>query len=174
MRDVGNQTGSVAGTLQPLIAGRSDSTVSPRFSGWPVRRGIADHLLHRRLASQAQIASGLLSRPTPSLIGVEVRAVARQVHKTHLQLRGPQIVLHRLATMGWGIIPDDLHRSRVPVPQSHQEGNRGSAVAVTLQFYPFHLAGLHTNRRIIARLLTIPRAGRVHQSLLPPQHPLAP
>ena len=43
---------------------------------------VADPLLHRcpaAQAAQAQIASGLLSRPAPdSLIGVEVRAVARQ------------------------------------------------------------------------------------------------
>ena len=39
----------------------------------------ADPLLYRRLAPQAQIAGGLLLHPTPDgLIGIEVRAVARQ------------------------------------------------------------------------------------------------
>ena len=38
--------------------------------------------LRSLLASQAQIASGLLSHPTPDgLVAVEVRAVARQVHQ---------------------------------------------------------------------------------------------
>ena len=65
-----------------------DRTAAPSHlvfpSGQPGQE-FADPLLHRRPAAQAQIASDLLSRPTPdSLIGVEVRAVARQVHQPQL------------------------------------------------------------------------------------------
>ena len=87
MPGAGNRGGSLAGVFRPLIAGPSGSAVSLRLSGWTARPGICrpsprptpGQALHRRPAPQAQIASGLLSRPAPdSLIGVEVRAVARQ------------------------------------------------------------------------------------------------
>ena len=82
----GNRGGSLAGVFRPLIAGPSGSAVSPRLSGWTARPGICRHAPDRRPAAQAQIASDLLSRPTPdSLIGVEVRAVARQVHHAPVQ-----------------------------------------------------------------------------------------
>ena len=83
----GNRGGGLAGVFRPLIAGSSGSAVSPRLSGWSARPGICrpsplptqGQARHRRPAAQAQIASGLLSRPTPaSRSGVEVRAVARQ------------------------------------------------------------------------------------------------
>ncbi len=71
----------------------------------------ADPLLHRRPAPQAQIASGLLSGPaSDSLIGVEVRAVARQVHQPQLQLRRPEVLPHRFPTVGRRIVPDDPQR----------------------------------------------------------------
>ena len=111
MPGAGNRGGSLAGVFRPLIAGPSGSAVSPRLSGWPDQPGICHPLLHRRPAPQAQIASGLLSRPAPdSLIGVEVRAVARQVHQPQLQLRRPEVLPHRLPTVGWRIVPDDPQR----------------------------------------------------------------
>ena len=85
--DVGNRAGNLAGVLRPLTAVLSGSGASPRLSGWPARPGSCrpspqptpGQALHRRPAAQTQIASGLLSRPTPDgLICVEVRAVARQ------------------------------------------------------------------------------------------------
>ena len=97
----GNRGGSLAGVFRPLIAGPSGSAVSPRLSGWTARpaQEFADTLLHRRPAAQAQIASDLLSRPTPdSLIGVEVRAVARQVHQPQLQFRRPEVLPLSIAT----------------------------------------------------------------------------
>ena len=116
----GNRGGSLAGALRPLIAGPSGSAVSPRLSGWTARPGICrpsprptpGQALHRRPAPQAQIASGLLSRPAPdSLIGVEVRAVSPAepalvntgVHQPQLQLRRPEVLPHRLPTVGWRI-----------------------------------------------------------------------
>ena len=59
-------------------------------------------------------------------------------------------------------------------PQLHQEGRRGPGVAVALQFHPLHLSRLQAHRRTVADLLPIPRAGRLHQSRVPFQHPLAP
>ena len=53
---------------------------------------IADSLLYQDLASQTQIPGRLLSHPAPDcLIGIEVRAAARQVHETQVQARGPQV-----------------------------------------------------------------------------------
>ena len=60
---------------------------------------IDDPLLNRRLASQAQVARRLLSRPAPDgLIGVEVWAVARQINQPQPQAGRPQILPYRLAT----------------------------------------------------------------------------
>ena len=113
MPGAGNRGGSLAGVFRPLIAGPSGSAVSPRLSGWTARPGICrpsprptpGQALHRRPAAQAQIASGLLSRPAPDgLIGVEVPAVARAepapvetgVHQPQLQPRRPEVLPHRL------------------------------------------------------------------------------
>ena len=94
-------------------------------------------LLHRRSASQAQVPGRLFPRPSPNgFICVEVWAVARQIHQPQPQARPAQILPHRLATMGWGIIPDYLKRPKVPLAQLVQKGCRGSAVAVSLQFPP--------------------------------------
>ena len=84
--------------------------------------------------------------PSPSLIGVEVRAVARQVHQPQLQLRRPEVLPHRFPTVGRRIVPDDPQRPWTLFLQLGQEGNRGPAVAVALQFYPFHLARLQAHR----------------------------
>ena len=94
-------------------------------------------LLHRRSASQAQVPGRLFPRPSPNGFScVEVWAVARQIHQPQPQARPAQILPHRLATMGWGIIPDYLKRPKVPLAQLVQKGCRGSAVAVSLQFPP--------------------------------------
>ena len=123
MPGAGNRGGSLAGVFRPLIAGPSGSAVSPRLSGWPDQPGICHPLLHRRPAPQAQIASGLLSRSAPdSLIGVEVRAVARQVHQPQLQLRRPEVLPHRLPTVGWRIVPDDPQRPWMLFLQLRQDG----------------------------------------------------
>ena len=135
----------------------------------------AHPLLHRRSASQAQVPGRLFPRPSPDgFIGVEAWAVARQIHQPQPQARPPQILPHRLATMGWGIIPNYLKRPRVPLAQLVQKGCRGSAVAVSLQVHPFHLSRLQTHRRIVAGFLAIPRTAGVHQGWLSPQHPPAP
>ena len=147
----GNRGGSLAGVFRPLIAGPSGSAVSPRLSGWSARPGIFRPSPALPPCCPTQIASGLISRPTPdSRIGVEVRTVARQVHQPQPKPRRPQVLPHRLAPMRWRVVPDDLQRSRVLSPQLHQEGNRGLTVAVALQFHPFHLSRLQTHRRIVA------------------------
>ena len=124
-----------------LIAGpygRPSHLVFP--SGQPGR--IFDPLLHRRPAAQAQIASDLLSRPTPdSLIGVEVRAVARQVHQPQLQLRRPEVLPHRLPTMGRRIVPDDPQRLDVQL-SGRQLRSRCCCCP------PVHLAGLWTPPKV--------------------------
>ena len=125
---------------------------------------ISDPLLNGRLASQAQVARRLLSRPSPDrLVGVEVRAVTRQIHQP--QPRCPQILPHRLATMGRRVVPNHIQRPRVSLAQLGQEGRRCPGVAVTLQFHPLHLPGLQANRRVVAGLLPIARAAGVNQSL---------
>ena len=68
----GNRGGSLAGVFRLLIAGpvRQRRLTSSFRLGQPGQEFV-DPLLHRRPAPQAQIASDLLSRPTPdSLIGV--------------------------------------------------------------------------------------------------------
>ena len=96
------------------------------------------------------------------------------VHQPQLQLRRPEVLPHHLATVGWRIVPDDPQRPRMLFLQLRQEGNRGPAVAVALQFQPFHLARLQAHRCIVAGLLPLPRTAGVHQGCLSPQHPLAP
>ena len=130
MPGAGNRGGSLAGVFRPLIAGPSGSAVSPRLSGWTARPGICRPSpapapqAQIRPAPQAQIASGLRSRPAPdSLIGVEVRAVARQVHQPQLQLRRPEVLPHRFPTVGRRIVPDDPQRPWMLFLQLRQEGN---------------------------------------------------
>ena len=60
---------------------------------WTARPGIC-----RPAPARHRLPDDLLSRP--SLIGVEVRAVARQVHQPQLQLRRPEVLPHRFPTMG--------------------------------------------------------------------------
>ena len=96
------------------------------------------------------------------------------VHQPQLQLRRPEVLPHRLATVGWRIVPDDPQRPRMLFLQLRQEGNRGPAVAVARQFQPFHLARRQAHRCIVAGLLPLPRAIGVHQRRLTLQHPLAP
>ena len=152
--------------FRPLIAGPPAAPSHLVFPAGQPGQEFADPLLHRRPAAQAQIASGLLSRPTPdSLIGVEVRAVAGQVHQPQLQLRRPEVLPHRLPTMGRRIVPDDPQRPWMLFLQLRQEGNRGPAVAVALQFHPFHLARLQAHRRIVAGLL--PQDGVLRHEGLP-------
>ena len=87
------------------------------------------------------------------------------VQQAQPQARRPQIFTHRLPAVRRCVVPDHAQRPGVPLPQPVQEGSRGSGVAVALQFHPLHLARLQTNRRVVAGLFAIPRAGRVHQSL---------
>ena len=116
-RGVGNRALRLAGDLRPLIAGPSGNAVSPRPSGQPGQE-FAYSLLHRRPGPRAQIAGGFLSRPaSDGLIGIEVRAVPRQIHQPQAQVRRPQVLPHRLSVMGRGIVPDDPQRPRVLSPQ---------------------------------------------------------
>ena len=124
MPGAGNRGGSLAGVFRPLIAGPYGSAVSPRLSGWTARPGICRPAPAPPPAAQAQIASGLRSRPAPdSLSGVEVRAVARQVHQPQLQLRRPEVLPHRFPTVGWRIVPADPQRPWMLFLQLRQEGN---------------------------------------------------
>ena len=89
------------GLHQSLGLGLQDGpAASPHLffaAGQPSEEG-GDPLLHRRPASQTQITRRLLSRPAPDrLVGVEVRAVARQVHQPQPQARRPQVLPQRLA-----------------------------------------------------------------------------
>ena len=108
-----------------------------------------------------------------ALLG-HVVARSRDAHQPQLQARRPEVLPHRLPTVRRRVVPDDPQRPGVLSPQSRQEGNRGPAVAVALQFHPFHLARLQAHRRIVAGLLPVPRAARVHQRRLTLQHPLPP
>ena len=99
--DAGNRAGRFAGGFRLLIAGPSGSAASPRLSGWPARTGICRPSPAPSPCSPAQIASGLLSCPAPDgLIGVEVRAVPRQVYQPKPQARRPEVLPHRLPTVG--------------------------------------------------------------------------
>ena len=118
MPGAGNRGGSLAGVFRPLIAGPSGSAVSPRLSGWTARPGICrpsplptqGQALHRRPAPQAQIASGLLSRPAPdSLAGVEVRAVARRF--TSLSSSSGVLRYSRTASPRWAGALSQMTRS---------------------------------------------------------------
>ena len=155
--------GSFAGVLRPLM----QDPAAPSHLSWSPAEEVADHLL---AGAQAEIARRLLSGPAPNgLIGVEVRAVRRQVHQPQVKLR-PQIFPHRLATVGRRIVPDDPQRARVlrPVASGRQPRSRCCCCPPA-----FHLARLQAHCRIVAGLLPIPRAGRVYQSRLALQHPLA-
>ena len=74
-----------------LIAGPFGNAVSPHLSGQPTGQEIADPLLHRLPASQAQ---GCPSPPHPpdGRIGVEVRAVARQIHRSQTKPGSPEVL----------------------------------------------------------------------------------
>ena len=118
MPGAGNRGGSLAGVFRPLITGPSGSAVSPRLSGWTARPGICrpsplptqGQALHRRPALQAQIASGLLSRPAPdSLAGVEVRAVARRF--TSLSSSSGVLRYSRTASPRWAGALSQMTRS---------------------------------------------------------------
>ena len=113
------------------------------------RQEVSDPFLNRHPGPQAQVAGGLLSRPAPyCLIGIEVRAVARQVHQPQVQVRRPQVFPQGITTMGRRIVPDHVQPPAVLPLQLLQEGNRGPGVAVPLHFHPFHLTGLQAHRRI--------------------------
>ena len=60
----------------------------------------------------------------------EPSLVKTGVHQPQPQTRRPQVLPHRLAPMRWRVIPDHLQRPGVPLTQLHQEGGRGSRVAV--------------------------------------------
>ena len=81
MAGIGDRDGGYAGVPQPLdcrIVRQRRLTSSFRTAS-PSKK-VADFLLHQGFGPQAQVSGGLLSRPAPDrLIGVEVRAVARQV-----------------------------------------------------------------------------------------------
>ena len=86
--------------------------------------GVQQRNERARQSHEKRRAAGLLSRPAPdSLIGVEVRAVARQVHQPQLQLRRPEVLPHRFPTVGWRIVPDDPQRPWMLFLQLRQEGN---------------------------------------------------
>ena len=164
----------------PCLQDRGAAALDLVFPAGQPGQEAAYPLLHRRSASQAQVPGRRFPRPSPDgfigveVWGVEVWAVARQIHQPQPQARPPQILPHRLATMGWGIIPNYLKRPRAPLAQLVQKGCRGSAVAVSRQVHPFHLSRLQTHRRIVAGFLAIPRTAGVHQGWLSPQHPPAP
>ena len=115
--------------------------VSLRPFGWPARPGFSFSL-----PTQAQ-ASGLLSRPG-------FTAGPRQVIAAGQPWR-PQVLPHRLSTVGWRVVPDHV-QARSASPSIAQEGNRRSRVAVAIQFHPLDLAGLQAHRRVVAGLLAVP------------------
>ena len=177
---VGVGDGGYAGALRLLIAGCPAATLYFLFPGGQPNEEVADFLLNLFLGPQAQVSGGFLSRPAPDrLIGVEVRAVARQVHQPQPQARRPQIFTHRLAPVRRCVVPNHVERPSVPLPQPVQEGSRGSGVAVplllSLSKYPANpprpSPGIPPSSswpfRRSAGCSSPPR-------LAPPQHPLAP
>ena len=154
--------GSPAGVIRPLIA---DGPAAPSHLVFRLdspARNLPTLSCTAAPAAQAQIASGLLSRPAPyRLIGIEVRAVARQVHQSQPQARRPRqlrIASPRCAgalsqiTFGG---PERLRRNRA-------KKAAGFRRCCCPPVHPFHLARLQAHRRIVA-LLATPRAAGVHQ-----------
>ena len=136
-RTLGIGPGGAPECLGPGLQDRTAAALHLVLPAGQSGEEIADPLLNGRLASQAQVARRLLSRPSPDrLVGVEVRAVTRQIHQP--QPRCPQILPHRLATMGRRVVPNHIQRPGVSLAQLGQEGRRCPGVAVTLQFHPFH------------------------------------
>ena len=127
MPGAGNRGVSLAGVFRPLDCGTvRQRRLTSSFRLESPARNLPTLSLYRRPAPQAQIASGLLSLPAPdSLIGVEVRAVAGQVHQPQFQLRRPEVLPHRFPTVGRRIVPDDPQRPWMLFLQLGQEGNRG-------------------------------------------------
>ena len=117
MLGVENQAGSRAERLEPLIAGLFCSAASPIpffLSAEQSNVEMADSLLHLCLGSQAFVPGGRLSRRAPDgHISVEIRAVARQVHRLQRQTERPQVLPDRLAPMGRSVVPDHVQWSRV-------------------------------------------------------------
>ena len=94
MPDAGNRAETHARVDRPLIVEPSGSAVSHRPSGQTSQK-FADPLLHRCPVSQTQIASGLLSAPPPDgLMGVEVRAIVRQVYQPQPKDGRPEVLPH--------------------------------------------------------------------------------
>ena len=97
--------------------GVSQQLFSPRLQDGPAatldlllsadQRGeeASDPLLHPRIGPQAQISGGFLPHPAPDrLIGVEVRAVARQVDQPQFQTRRSLVPSHRLAAVRRSVV----------------------------------------------------------------------
>ena len=143
----GNRGGSLAGVFRPLIAGPSGSTVSPRLSGWTARRG---NFRPSPLPVPWFPSTGFRWLPLspsprwphrllrPGCSPAEPALVKTGVHQPQLQLRRPEVLPHRFPTVGRRIVPDDPQRPWMLFLQLRQEGNRGPAIAVALQFHPFH------------------------------------
>ena len=123
---------------------------------------------------QAQVASGLFSRPAPDgLISVEVWAVA-SVHEPQVQVRRPQVFPQRLATMGPGHCPRSRSAARCVSPATAPGRQPGPGVAVALKSHPLHLPRLQAHRWVVAGLLPVLGTGRVHQCRFSSEHPLVP
>ena len=123
----GNRCGSLAGVLRPLIAGPSGSAVSPRLSGWPARPGSCRPFPAPPPCCPGTDCPSPPLSPSPSrFIGVEVRAVPRQVHHPQLQIRRPEALPHasprwagalsQMTCSGPGCFPLSCVRKATEVP----------------------------------------------------------
>ena len=106
----GNRGGSLAGVFRPLIAGPSGSAVSPRLSGWTAQPGICRPSPAPPPCCPSTDCQWPPLSPNPdSLIGVEVRAVARQV--TSLSSSSGVLRYSRTASPRWAGALSQMTRS---------------------------------------------------------------
>ena len=172
------------GVTRPLIAAPSCSAVSPHPSGWPALPEAAMPTLSCTAsdAPQAQVASGLLSRPAPDgLVSVEVRAVAPgRFTSRRLSPGVAEVFPHRLPTVKLAHCPRSRSTARRASPATaSEEGQLDRRFRLLL--WPsssIHStsARLQARRRVIAGLLPVAEgAGRVpHQGRRPFQHAICP
>ena len=90
----------------------------------------AVHLFpHHGTGSQALVSGCFLAYPTlDGLVGVEIWTVTGEVHQAEVQAGSGQVGTHRVAPMGWRIVPDHDQWFSVPLSQLTQESSRGKGL----------------------------------------------
>ena len=133
-----------------------------------------DPFLHLGHASQEHIASGFLSNPAPDRLSA--------LKSGHSPAGSPAEDPNRVCSStpeqprhdGSARCPKSPSAAQSAFPATDSGKRPRFRCCRFLQFHPPHLSCLQAHRRIVAALLGVAGAGRVHQRRFPFQRPLAP